>query len=70
MRLITCVSFILAGCSSQLPPEHPCSAENPEPYALATTCNARAELECKGLTQEQCAPWRECMAAFEERCRE
>jgi hypothetical protein len=65
---ITPVLFILAGCAEQLPPTHPCSLENPEAHAFAAACRARVELECKGVEDEQCPAWHECMAEFERRC--
>jgi hypothetical protein len=63
------LAALLVSCSSQLPPEHACSLENPEPYRVAAACRARVELECPDVPDEECPAWHECMAEFEERCR-
>ncbi len=65
---ITLVSFILAGCSSQLPADHACSERNPEPYRIAAACLARVQLECVDIPDAECPAWHECKAEFEKRC--
>jgi hypothetical protein len=67
---ITLVLFVLAGCASQLPADHPCSERNPEPYRVAAVCTERVDRECKDLPNEACVAWHECMAEFERRCAE
>jgi hypothetical protein len=64
------LAFLLLGCASQLPADHPCSERNPEPYRIAAVCTERVDRECKGLPNEGCVAWRECMAEFERRCAE
>lgn len=64
------LAVLLVACSSALPPDHPCSEQNPEFLAFLASCKARVELACADIPDDACPVVAECDRAIEERCRE
>lgn len=62
------VLFGCAGCGPSLPPDHPCSEENPETAAFLALCAAQVRLECNPDPAVPCEAEARCEAAWARRC--
>ena len=60
--------LVLAACSSRLPPDHPCSEENPRAHAFVRACELRVLAECNPDPAVPCEVERECEEAWARRC--
>lgn len=65
---LSLAGLLIAGCTSHLPPDHPCSKENPDTHAVLARCAARVLAECAQDPDVPCAAEQECEAAWAKRC--